>query len=94
MKITINQLRRIIKEETFKALREGTGPSQDDIDATIAQYKNDDHKWQMASNEIIDMAMGGDGGGIRTEYYNGWTDADFMKVVQALVPDFNAKDYY
>ncbi len=35
-------------------------------------------------SEIEDMAEGGDGGGIRAEYYSEWTDDDFQKLLSVI----------
>ena len=92
MKITINQLRRIIKEETAKVLCEGA--SNSDIQLAIEKYKESPMLWQMVGNELKDMAMGGDAGGIRADYYKGWTDADFMAVITAIEPGWTPDDEY
>jgi hypothetical protein len=37
-----------------------------------------------AREEYVDMAAGGDAGGIRDEYYADWTDSDFQDVIDAV----------
>jgi len=49
-------------------------------------------RWDMAKRDFYDMANGGDGGvsgdegekTTRDEYYNGWEDSDFQKVIDAV----------
>lgn len=38
----------------------------------------------IVSNEFYQMASGGDGDGIREQYYPGWEDSDFQEVIDAL----------
>ena len=71
-------------------LNEGRSPEE-----MIDTYKSAEHgqghmrtsgskQWAMARNDHMDMADGGDGGGIRQQYYPEWTDDMFQQVVDAM----------
>ena len=81
MKITKQQLKKIIKEEINRVLieREGVTP-----ESMIAQYKEDQRSWQRVRNEFYNMAEGSDEYGIRPQYYPDWTNQDFIDVITAV----------
>lgn len=82
MKIAATQLRRIIKEEVSKVLNEARrSPSVDDV---VTQYLMNKRSWEFAKLDFEDMADGGDGEGIRNEYYPDWRDEDFQIVLARL----------
>lgn len=87
MRISVKQLRRIIKESM-----EANLPADDDrskveaaVQAKINQYEADKWNWhRSAKNDFYSMAEGGDLGGVRSKYYPGWTDEDFQTVIAAI----------
>ena len=93
MKITQRQLRQIIKEELARTnemygamppRRFGATPEevQKKIDFYLGQGSR---MWMMgAMSEYEDMASGGDGFGIRSDYYPNWNDGDFAAVLAAV----------
>jgi len=82
MKITASQLRQIIKEEVSKSLLESAHvPTALEV---IERYKNNPRAWTMAQPEFEDMAYGGDGGGVRDQFYLGWKDQDFIRVLTVM----------
>lgn len=54
------------------------------VEEVITQYKMNPQAWRMAKLDYEDMAEGGDGDGIRNEYYPGWRDEDFALVIARL----------
>jgi len=82
MKITASQLRQIIKEEVSKSLLESAHvPTALEV---IERYKNNPRGWEMAQPEFEDMAYGGSGGGAGDQFYLGWKDQDFQRVLAAM----------
>lgn len=81
VRITTSQLRKIIKEEITKSLMEANAPTVEDV---VSRYKSNSTAWNMAQGDFDDMANGGDGGGIRDQYYSGWQDQDFQAVLDAM----------
>lgn len=98
MRITQSKLRQIIKEEMSRHMSEmyygarRPGASPEEIENKIAFYTSPrgSHAWNMtgASFDFEDMASGGDGGGIRNDYYSMWNDEDFQAVIDAVGPSF------
>lgn len=78
MKLTANQLRQIIKEEVQKVVGEGVHSLK--VAKAVSDFTSNPRKWSMARNDIASMAMGGDGDGIRDQYYSGWTDDEFRQL--------------
>ena len=79
MKITVNQLRQIIKEEVQKIYE-----TADPVELAISKYKTSPLQWDMAVDDFYEMAEGDDRDGIRQKYYAGWRDEDFQRVIDAV----------
>jgi hypothetical protein len=60
----------------------------DRLNKMVLYYTSDragPYAWRTgAREEYVDMAAGGDAGGIRDEYYADWTDSDFQDVIDAV----------
>ena len=95
MRITQRQLRQIIKEELARTNEmyggmppRRFGASPEEVQEKIDFYRSSrgQHAWVMmgASSEYEDMASGGDGFGIRADYYPNWNDGDFAAVIAAV----------
>ena len=93
MRITQRQLRQIIKEELTRTNEmyggmppRRFGATPEEVQAKIDYYRNEGSRfWMMGTEmEYEDMAAGGDGGGIRQEYYPNWNDGDFAAVLAAV----------
>lgn len=54
------------------------------VEEVVTKYKMNPQAWRMARLDFEDMADSGDGGGIRDEYYPGWSDEDFQVVLARL----------
>lgn len=48
------------------------------------QKKNVPTSYETTSNEIRNMAKGGNADGVREEYYENWTDNNFKKLLEDL----------
>lgn len=68
-------------EPVNKHLVEGADPSE--IEATVVRVRNHPMRYSII-NDLKIMADGHDAAGIRREYYPGWSDEDFQKVLDAL----------
>lgn len=66
--------------------RRKMGATPDQIQDRIAFYSGEGSRtWRRsAMMEYEDMAEGGDGGGIRDEYYPNWNNEDFQAVIDAV----------
>jgi len=65
------------------------------VTAAVSKYENDRMRgidsWGMeASGCVLDMARGGDGYGVRDQYYPDWTDQDFADLWIAMGEDPDA----
>jgi hypothetical protein len=49
-----------------------------------AQKEDFPSRFAGTENDLLDMSEGGDGDGIRQEYYPGWTDGHFKKLLEEL----------
>jgi len=59
------------------------------VEQSIEQFKDEGRgSWDRVSNDFHEMADGGDGDGIRDQYYPGWRDEDFRKVAETLDAHF------
>ena len=85
MKITKKQLKRLIKEETRKILKESI---EDEVAEAIAWYTSGDPQakisWRMAVSDFMDMAAGDTIPGVSDKYYVGWLPQHFEQVIQAV----------
>jgi len=81
MRISVRQLRRIIKESiAANRLHEGAAPGA--VDDTITKCSADMMKWnRFQRHDFYHMAEGGDLDGARDTYYPGWADEDFQAVI-------------
>lgn len=83
VKIRLQELKNIVKNEVRKALNEGA--KAQDIADKVEHLRNMPAGFRYSiMNEFEDMAEGGDGGGIRSEYYRNWTNEDFQAVIDQL----------
>ena len=84
MRISVKQLRRIIKE-SIAANRLTEGADTMNVQAVIDKFTSDSMTWSRFSrNDFYHMAEGGDLDGVRDEYYPGWADEDFQTVIVAV----------
>ena len=81
MKITVSQLRQIVKEEVSRTLRETGGV--DKVGAVIGRYTAEPMRWEYARDEFEAWASG-DHSEVREKYYPGWKDSDFQTVIDAI----------
>ena len=80
MRITENKLRRVIRQVISESAN-----IESHKKSVIAQYKEDIFRWKrFAQADFYHCASGGDGVGLRSEYYPGWSDQDFIDVIIAL----------
>ena len=93
MKITQKQLRQIIKEELTRANEmygamppRKFGATPEEVQKKIDFYLGQGSRmWMMgAMSEYEDMASGGDGFGVRADYYHNGNDGDFAAVLAAV----------
>lgn len=84
MRISVRQLRRIIKESiAVNRLTEGADPMT--VEAVINKFTSDKMTWsRFARNDFYHMAEGGNLGGERSKYYPDWADEDFQTVIAAV----------
>lgn len=60
-------------------------PSQEDLEQKAEDIKSKPGMMRYSViSEFEDMAEGGDGGGIREDYYSGWEDEDFQTVLDMI----------
>jgi hypothetical protein len=60
-------------------------PSQQDLEQKAESIKSKPGMMRFSIiSELEDMAEGGDGGGIREDYYSGWEDEDFQTVLDMI----------
>lgn len=102
MGINESTIRRIIREEARRVLREseeefdeegdpeGDEPEDENSpEAVIARFKEDGPRmWMRVSNDFHEMADGGDMDGFRDQQYPGWDDEDFHRVATELDDHF------
>ena len=96
MKITLPQLRRIIKEEVASTLLEtelavsklGVATPLK-VSQAITNFTSNPRQWNMARNDIANMAMGGDADGVREQFYSGWTNEDFKALWVGMGQDLD-----
>jgi hypothetical protein len=82
-KISLQELKKIVRNEVRKALNEGA--KSQDIADKVEHLRNMPGSFRYSIiNEFEDMAEGGDAGGIRSEYYPNWTDEDFRAVLDQV----------
>ncbi len=80
MKITERRLRGVIRQ----VINESSNIESHKA-SVIAQFKEDSFRWQRyCQNDFYHLASGGDGDGMRSEFYPGWSDQDFIDVIKAI----------
>ena len=80
MKIAENKLRRVIRQVISES-----ASIEDHKESVIAQFKEDSFRWQRyVQNDFYHFASGGDGDGMRSEYYPGWSNEDFIYVIKKI----------
>jgi hypothetical protein len=102
MGINESTIRRIIREEARRILRESEeefdeegdpegdeGEDESSPESVIARFKEDGPRmWMRVSNDFHEMADGGDMDGFRESQYPGWSDEDFRRVAKTLDKHF------
>jgi len=103
MAISESTIRRIIREEARRVLRESEeefdeegdpegdeGEGENTPDAVIDRFMDGPARmWIRVSNDFHSMADGNDLDGTRDQYYPGWSDDDFRMVAKTLDKHFN-----
>ena len=85
MRISENRLRRVVRS----VINESASIENHKANV-IAQFKEDSFRWQRyVQNDFYHFASGGDGDGMRSEYYPGWSDEDFIDVITAIDGFYN-----
>ena len=80
MKITESKLRRVIRQVINES-----ADVESHKESVIAQFKEDSFRWQRyAQGDFYHFADGGDGDGMRHQYYPGWSDKNFIDVIIAI----------
>ena len=82
-KFSRSDVRQFFQDTIREKLNESSGKRKA-IESTIQKYKADHRTWRMVKNEFEIMADGGNPDGIRDQYYPGWTNLDFHRVLDAL----------
>jgi hypothetical protein len=84
--ISVDDLRAAIAE-LRSAIKDEVGMTP--VEQVIEQFKDEGRgSWNRVSNDFHEMADGGDGYGVRDQYYPGWRDEDFRKVAKTLDAHF------
>jgi hypothetical protein len=91
MRINESRIRRIIREEARRVLREMDddfdGEHEDDVmtaDGVIEQYKDEGSRsWMRVSNDFHEMARGGMED-VARKYYPGLDEDDFRRIADEL----------
>ena len=83
MKLTVTQLRKIVKEEVSRVYESSNVAVARAVEAAISKYKIDPTKWRSAAEDFEAYAAG-ENDEVRKEFYPGWEDQDFQTVVDAL----------
>lgn len=90
MRITESTIRRIIREESLRVLREGEEHEDDRMTAedVIERYKDEGRRsWMRVSNDFNEMAEGGMDD-VLEKYYPGLTRDDCAEIARTLDSHF------
>ena len=93
MKITKRQLRRIIRESVpHTGIKENKdAPRNVDISSVVDRFSTPFGKkqWFRVEGEFYSMAEGDDLDGVRQQYYPGWSDENFIDVIETVTGEYS-----